>query len=92
MILVGAIDTEIWNLAAAEAPVRFKGRKLPPSVVSRAVFRCIEKRKHEVTVPRSLWWLFLFKLLLPGFFRRGATAYDPVPAEVIAEARRRAGS
>ncbi len=44
------------------------------------------------TVPRSLWWVFLFKLLLPGIFRRGARVYDPVPAEVIAEARRRANS
>jgi short-subunit dehydrogenase len=87
VIHVGPIDTEIWGKAAADAPVRFRGRKLPPAAVSRAVFDCIEKRRHEATVPRSLWWTFLVKLLLPGPFRRGTTRYDPVPAAVIERAR-----
>jgi short-subunit dehydrogenase len=88
VIHVGPIDTEIWERAAAEVPVRFRGRKLPPSEVSRAVFHCIEKRRHEATVPRWLWWIFLFKLLLPGLFRKGAGHYDPVAPEVIERARR----
>jgi len=90
VIHVGPIDTDIWELAAAEAPVRFRGRKLPAKAVSDAVFRCIEKKRHQATVPRSLWWIFLFQLLLPGPFRKGATRYDPVPREVIDRARSRA--
>ena len=82
--------TEIWGKAAAEAPVRFSGKKLPPSTVSDAVFRCIEKRRHEATVPRSLWWIFLLKLLMPGRFRKGVTRYDPVPRDVIDRARQAA--
>lgn len=90
VIHVGPIDTDIWAKAAAEAPVRYSGRKYPPSVVSRAVFDCIEKRRHEATVPRSMAAVFLFKSLLPELFRRGAARWDPVPPEVVQAARRRA--
>ena len=90
VIHVGPIDTEIWEKAAAEAPVRYRGKKYPPSVISRAVLECIEKRRHEMTVPRSLWWAFFFKLLIPGMFRRGAARWDPVPKKVVDLARRRA--
>jgi hypothetical protein len=38
---------------------------------------------------RVAWW---FRLLAPGLFRAGAARFDPVPADVIAEARRRAGA
>jgi NAD(P)-dependent dehydrogenase (short-subunit alcohol dehydrogenase family) len=88
VIHVGAIDTEIWE--KAESPHRFRGRKHPPSLVSAAVFRCIEQRRHEMTVPRSLRGALLFGALAPGLFRRGAARYDPVAREVVAEARRRA--
>lgn len=92
VIHVGPIDTEIWDKAAAEAPVRYTGKKYPPSIVSDAVFECIEKRRYEMTVPRSLAWVFLFKALLPGLFRRGAARWDPVPAALVAAARRRVTS
>lgn len=90
VIHVGAIDTEIWERAAADAPIRFRGRKLPPSAISEAVLRCLEKRRHEATVPRSLRLVFLFKQLLPGLYRWGAGRFDPVPPEVIERARRAA--
>lgn len=90
VIHVGPIDTEIWQHAASEAPVRFAGRKHPPSLISKAVFRCIEERRVEVTAPGSLRLAFLFKELLPGLFRSGASRYDPVPPEVIEAARARA--
>jgi short-subunit dehydrogenase len=89
VIHVGPIDTEIWDKAAAEAPVRYQGKKYPPSVISDAVFECIEKKRYEMTVPKSLSWVFLFKSLLPGLFRSGAARWDPVPAAAIAAARRR---
>jgi short-subunit dehydrogenase len=89
VIHVGPIDTEIWEKAAAEAPVRYRGRKYPPSVVADAVFTCIEKRRHEMTVPGSLRWAFLLKTLLPGLFRRGVARWDPVPPEVVERARAR---
>ena len=92
VIHVGPIDTEIWEKAASEAPVRFRGTRHPPSLVSRAVFECIEKRRHERTVPRWLRLLFALNHLLPGLFRRGAARWDPVPAEVIEAARRAAKS
>ena len=91
VIHVGPIDTEIWNKAAADAPVRYQGKKYPPSVISDAVFQCIENKRYEMTVPKSLSWVFLFKSLLPGLFRAGAARWDPVPAAAIAAARERAG-
>jgi len=89
VIHVGPIDTDIWEKAASEAPVRYRGKKYPPSVISEAVFTCIEKRRHEMTVPSSLRWAFLFKFFFPGLFRRGAARWDPVPREVVEAARRR---
>ncbi len=88
VIHVGAIDTEIW--AKTDEPTAYRGRKLPPSAVSAAVLRAIERRRHEVWVPASLrlaWWL---RLALPGVFRWGAARFDPVPAAVVADARERA--
>jgi len=90
VIHVGPIDTEIWDKAAAEAPVRYQGKKYPPSVISNAVFECIDKKRYEMTVPRSLSWVFLFKSLLPGLFRSGAARWDPVPSAAIATARQQA--
>jgi short-subunit dehydrogenase len=87
VIHVGPIDTEIWH--KTDEPTAFHGRKYPPSLVSRAVFRAIERRKHEVWVPgtmRLAWW---FRLACPSLFRAGAARWDPVPREAIEAARRR---
>ena len=88
VIHVGPIDTEIWS--KADTPERFRGKKYPPSIVSEAVFKCIEKRRHEMTVPRHFALTFLFKLLMPDLFRWGTARWDPVPAEVIERARKKA--
>ncbi len=88
VVHVGPIDTEIWQ--KTDEPTAFRGRKLPPSAVSAAVFRAIERRLHEVWVPgrmRLAWWL---RLVAPGLFRAGAARFDPVPREVVETARRRA--
>lgn len=88
VIHVGPIDTEIWH--KTYEPTAYRGRKLPPSAVSAAVFRAIEQRRHEVWVPgmlRLAWWL---RLLAPGLFRWGSGRFDPVPGKVIAAAREQA--
>ena len=92
VIHVGPIDTEIWDKAASEAEVRYRGKKHPPSLVADAVFRCIEQKRFEATVPRSLSLIFLFKSLLPGLFRIGAARWDPVSREVMEKARQRANT
>jgi short-subunit dehydrogenase len=87
VIHVGPIDTEIWE--KTDEPTAYRGRKLPPSAVSAAIFRAIERRKHEVWVPgamRLAWW---FRVAFPGLFRAGSARFDPVPREAIEAARRR---
>jgi short-subunit dehydrogenase len=89
VVHVGPIDTEIWE--KTDEPTAYRGRKLPPAAVSCAIFRAIERRLPEVWVPgimRLPWW---FRLVAPGLFRFGAGRFDPIPADVIAAARRRAG-
>jgi short-subunit dehydrogenase len=90
VVHVGPIDTEIWE--KAEAPVRYRGKKHHPRIVSQAVFACIEKRRYEVTVPGSLRWAYLLKLIAPGLFRKGSARWDPVPSDVIERARQMARS
>jgi short-subunit dehydrogenase len=90
VVHVGPIDTEIWE--KTEEPTAYRGRKLPPSAVSDAIFRAIDRRLPEVWVPgimRLAWW---FRLVAPGLFRAGAARFDPVPPAVVAAARRRAGA
>ena len=87
VVHVGPIDTEIWE--KTDEPTAYRGRKLPPSTVSDAVLRAIERRLPEVWVPASMrlpWW---FRVLAPRLFRAGAARFDPVPADVVAAARRR---
>jgi hypothetical protein len=52
------------------------------------VFRCIEQRRHEVWVPRVMKLAWFLRIFFPGLFRRGAARFDPVPREVIQQARR----
>jgi len=85
VINVGPIDTEIWH--KTDEPTAYRGRKLPPSAVSRAIFRAIEQRRHEVWVPPILRLAWLFRIFLPALYRWGSARFDPVPAEVIAAAR-----
>jgi len=88
VVNVGPIDTEIWH--KTDEPTAYRGRKHPPSRVSRAVLRAIERRRHEIWVPATLRLPWFLRILLPGVYRRGAIAWDPVPPAVVAEARERA--
>jgi len=88
VIHVGPIDTEIWG--KTETETAYKGKRYPPSLISNAVFTCIEQRRHEMTVPRSLTLPYWIKVLLPGLFRWGTARFDPVTPEVIEDARERA--
>jgi NAD(P)-dependent dehydrogenase (short-subunit alcohol dehydrogenase family) len=88
VIHVGPIDTEIWG--KTETETAYQGKRYPPSLISNAVFTCIEQRRHEMTVPRSLTLPYWIKVLLPGLFRWGTARFDPVAPEVIEDARERA--
>jgi len=85
VVVVGPIDTEIWQ--KVDEPAAYRGRRYPPSAVSRAVFRAIERRRHEVWVPWHLRLAWGLRIFLPGVFRRGAARFDPVPPDVVAAAR-----
>jgi short-subunit dehydrogenase len=87
----GAIETEIWG--KLDEPPAFSGRKHPPQIVVDAILACIERRRHERTVPRGDLGLLgarLMRAIAPSLLRRAMAAFDPVPAEVIAQARARA--
>ena len=91
LINPGPIDTEIWH--KEDEPVAYDGKKYPPEIVSDAIFRVIEKRIHELTVPR--WSLQLItarwlRQLLPSVLRMGMARMDPVPDDVVERARARA--
>ena len=87
----GPIDTEIWE--KSDEPEFYKGRKYPPEIVTRAIFDAIDKRRHEVTVPRRnpmLMTARFLRLLLPGLLRFGMAKAAPVPSEVVSKAHARA--
>lgn len=88
VIHVGPIDTEIWH--KTDEPAAFHGRKYPPSIVSAAIFDAIERRRHDVWVPRWMKAAYAFRLLSARLYRLGAARFDPVPTAVIAAARERA--
>jgi NAD(P)-dependent dehydrogenase (short-subunit alcohol dehydrogenase family) len=87
VIHVGPIDTDIWR--STDEPSRYRGRRFPPSMVSRAVLRCIEERRHALWVPRRFALAYGFRLLLPGVYRWASARFDPVPRAVIEAARTR---
>lgn len=90
-VVVGPIDTEIW--AKLDEPASFRGRRHPPELVSRAILEVVEKRRHEVFVPRWSPALLVARLLrrvAPGVLRSGMRRMDPVPAAVLEAARARA--
>lgn len=90
-VVVGPIDTEIW--AKLDEPASFRGRRHPPELVSRAILEVVEKRRHEVFVPRWSPALLVARLLrrvAPGLLRSGMRRMDPVPAAVLEAARARA--
>jgi short-subunit dehydrogenase len=87
----GPIDTEIWE--KEDEPVAYRGKKYPPDVVTQAIFEALEKRRHELTVPRrnpQLVMARLLRLFVPSLLRVGMSKADPVPREVVDRARARA--
>jgi len=87
----GAIETEIWG--KLDTPPAFSGRRHSPQIVVDAILACVERRCHERTVPRASLGLLsarLLRALAPGLLRRAMAAFDPVPVDVIAQARTRA--
>jgi short-subunit dehydrogenase len=91
LINPGPIDTEIWE--KEDEPVAYDGKKYPPEMVSDAVFEAIEKRIHEMTIPRRSLQLVtarILRLLVPSVLRLGMARMEPVPAEVVDRARARA--
>ncbi len=87
----GPIDTEIWE--KEDEPPTYKGQKYPPEIVVDAIFAAIEKRIYEVTVPRwsaQLITARFLRLFMPALLRFGMAKTDPVPTEVVDQARARA--
>jgi short-subunit dehydrogenase len=88
----GPIDTEIWE--KSDEPEFYRGKKYPPEIVTAAIFAAIDKRRHEVTVPRRNPMLVtarFLRLFLPRLLRFGMAKADPVPPDVVTKARARAG-
>ena len=80
------------NGASASSDADRQRRRPPaPGLVSRAVLRCIEERRHELWVPRRFALAYAFRLALPGVYRWASSLFDPVPREVIDAVRRRQG-
>lgn len=89
----GPIDTEIW--LKEDEPPSYKGKKYPPEIVVQAIFDCIQRRRHEITVPQRnpmLMTARFLRLVLPGVLRWGMRRTDPVPQHVIEGARQRAAA
>jgi len=87
----GPIDTEIWS--KGDAPSGYGGRKYPPEVVARAILDAVDRRLHEIVVPRrnpTLAFARFLRLVAPGLVRFGTRRMDPVPAEALERARERA--
>ena len=91
LINPGPIDTEIW--LKEDEPPTYHGKKYPPEIVSDAIFEAIEKRRYEMTIPKRNPMLVtarLLRLFAPAMLRFGMAKTDPVPYEVIENARARA--
>jgi short-subunit dehydrogenase len=87
----GPIDTEIWD--KGQHRTGYSGRRYPPEQVADAILDAVEKRRHEVVVPRrnpKLGLARLLRLVAPGLVRSGVRRMDPVPAEALERARERA--
>ncbi len=91
LVVPGAIDTEIWE--KGDEPFAYRGRKTPPERVTDAIFEAIEKRRHEIVVPKRRLDLGMARLLrfaAPALLRTGMRRMDPVPPDLVEGARERA--
>ncbi len=91
LINPGPIDTEIW--LKEDEPPAYHGKKYPPELVTAAIFEAIDKRRFEMTIPKRnpmLMTARLLRLVAPGVLRLGMAKTEPVPYDVIEQARGRA--
>ncbi len=91
LVVPGPIDTEIWQ--KEDEPVAYDGPLYPPDIVAKAIFKVIEKRLFERVVPRwnlPLLTAAFLRRAFPAVLRMGLRRMEPVPAEVVEAARRRA--
>jgi short-subunit dehydrogenase len=91
LVVPGPIDTEIWQ--KDENPSAYGGAKHPPAIVSDAILEVVEKRRHEIVIPRRSPQLLMARLLrffAPGILRAGMAWMEPVPPDVVEKARARA--
>jgi short-subunit dehydrogenase len=91
LIHPGPIDTEIWD--KGHHPNRYRGRRYPPELVAEAILQAVDRRLHELVVPRrhpALALARLLRLVLPRLLRAGMARMDAVSADELDEARRRA--
>jgi len=87
----GPIDTEIWSVG--DQPAGYQGTLHPPEMVARGILLAIEKRRHEVVLPRGnpqLVTARLLRFLAPSLIRRGVARMHPVEPEELERARQRA--
>lgn len=87
----GPIDTEIWQ--KGEQPNRYTGRKYPPELVADAILEVVDRRIHELVVPRrnlSLGVARFLRLVFPRLLRAGMARMDPVTEAELADARAKA--
>jgi short-subunit dehydrogenase len=87
----GPIDTEIWE--KGDHPNRYTGRKYPPELVADAILEAVDRRIHELVVPRrnlSLAVARLLRLTFPRLLRAGMARMDAVSDAELAEARAKA--
>jgi short-subunit dehydrogenase len=91
LIHPGPIDTEIWE--KGDQPNRYHGRKYPAELVAREILRAVDRRIHELVVPRrnlALGTARFLRLTLPRLLRWGMARMDAVTPAELAEARDRA--
>jgi hypothetical protein len=87
----GPIETEIWD--KGDQPNRYTGRKYPPELVADAILEAVDRRIHELTVPRrnlSLGVARFLRLVFPRLLRAGMARMDPVTEAELEEARAKA--
>ncbi|NRA36160.1 MAG: SDR family oxidoreductase [Polyangiaceae bacterium] len=88
LICPGPFDTEMWD--NRDTQTGYEGKRYPPSLMVRAIFRSIENRVLEMVVPGTDPGMLAARFLrvtFPGILRRGMARMDGVPAEAIKKAR-----
>jgi short-subunit dehydrogenase len=89
----GPIETEIWD--KGEQPNRFRGKKYPPELVADAILEAVDRKRHEIVVPRrnpSLVVARFLRLVMPGLLRAGIARMDAVTEAELAAARANAAA